>query len=48
MKRRGAEFFHGKIPDKDLFKPQIQQAKILRIAKNKATTCDKGAFIVEN
>jgi hypothetical protein len=42
------EVFHGKIPDKDMFKEQKQQAKILRIAENKALSCDNCAFSLEN
>jgi len=42
------EVFHGSIPDKNRFAVQRQQAKILRIAENKATTCDNCAFTVEN
>jgi hypothetical protein len=42
------ETFHGKIPDKNLFKLQKEQAKILRIAKNKALVCDNCAFSIEN
>jgi len=41
------EVFHGKIPDKNLFKSQMQQAKILRIAENKAISCDNCAFTIE-
>jgi len=42
------EVFHGKIPDKDMFKEQKQQAKVLRIAENKALACDNCAFLIEN
>ena len=41
------EAFHGKIPDKNHFKEQKIQAKILRIAENKALACDNCAFLVE-
>jgi len=41
------EVFHGSIPDKNRFAVQRQQAKILRIAENKATNCDNCAFTVE-
>ena len=42
-----SEVFHGRIPDKNLFKTQIQQAKTLRIAENKALSCDNCAFTTE-
>jgi hypothetical protein len=42
------EVFHGKIPDKNLFKSQQEQAKLLRIAENKALACDNCAFTIEN
>ena len=42
------EVFDGAIPDKNLFKEQKQQAKILRIAENKALSCDNCAFTIEN
>jgi len=42
------EVFYGAIPDKTLFKPQIEQAKILRKAENKVLTCDNCAFSVKN
>ena len=42
------EVFNGAKPDKALFKPQIEQAKVLRIAENKALSCDSCAFTVEN
>ena len=42
------EVFHGRIPDKNLFKAQIQHAKTLRIAENKALSCDNCAFTAEN
>jgi len=41
------EVFNGKIPDKNLFKSQMQQAKILRIAENKTLSCDNCAFTIE-
>jgi len=41
------EVFSGEIPDKNRFAFQRQQAKILRIAENKATTCTNCAFTVE-
>jgi len=40
------EVFYGAIPDKRLFKPQMEQAKILRKAENKALSCDNCAFSV--
>ena len=42
------EVFHGRAPDKTLFKPQITQAKLLRKAENKALSCDSCAFTLEN
>ena len=42
------EVFHGQVPDKNLFKEQEEQAKILRIAENKALACDNCAFLIEN
>ena len=41
------EVFNGKPPNKNLFTAKIQQAKILRIAKNKALSCDNCAFTLE-
>jgi hypothetical protein len=42
------EVFSGAKPDKNLFKNQMEQAKILRIAENKALSCDSCAFLIEN
>ena len=42
------EVFHGKIPDKAFFKPQLEQAKDLRKAENQALSCDNCAFSVVN
>ena len=42
------EVFHGRAPDKTLFKSQMEQAKLLRKAENKALSCDNCAFTVEN
>jgi len=42
------EVFNGAKPDKALFKSQIEQAKILRKAENKALSCDSCTFIIEN
>jgi len=42
------EVFNGRMPDKTLFKSQIEQAKILRKAENQALSCDSCAFSVEN
>jgi len=42
------EVFHGRAPDKTLFKPQMEQAKMLRKAENKALSCDSCAFTTEN
>jgi len=39
------EVFHGAMPDKTLFKPQMEQAKMLRKAENKALSCDSCAFV---
>ena len=41
------EVFNGKPPNKNLFTAKIQQAKILRIAENKALSCDSCAFTLE-
>ena len=41
------EVFYGKVPDKALFKPQIEQALLLRKAENKALTCNNCAFSAE-
>ena len=41
------EVFNGQIPHKNRFAVQKQQAKILRIAENKALLCDNCAFLVE-
>ena len=42
------EVFNGAIPDKTLFKPKIEQAKLLRKAENQALSCDSCAFTIEN
>ena len=42
------EVFYGAVPNKTLFKPQMEQAKILRKAENKALTCNSCAFSSEN
>ena len=42
------EVFNGAKPDKNHFKPQMLQAKSLRIAENKTLSCDNCAFIIEN
>jgi len=42
------EVFHGAKPDKNLFKNQKEQAKMLRKAENKALSCDNCAFSAEN
>ena len=42
------EVFHGKIPNKALFKPQMEQAKALRKAENQTFSCDNCAFSVIN
>ena len=42
------EVFHGRAPDKALFKPQMEQAKMLRKVENKAISCDSCAFTTEN
>ena len=42
------EVFYGAIPDKTLFKNQIEQAKLLRKTENKALLCDSCAFAIEN
>ena len=41
------EVFNGAKPDKYFFKPQMEEAKILRIAENKALLCDSCAFSLE-
>ncbi|MDR2972608.1 MAG: integrase core domain-containing protein [Bacteroidales bacterium] len=41
------EVFHGAIPDKNLFKDQKEQAKMLRKAENKALSCDSCTFSIE-
>ncbi|MDD4439678.1 MAG: DDE-type integrase/transposase/recombinase [Tissierellia bacterium] len=41
------EVFYGAIPDKTLFKPQMEQAKALRKAENQALTCDSCAFTLD-
>ena len=43
-----SEVFHGKIPDKAFFKPQMNLAKALRKAENQALSCDNCAFTVVN
>ena len=42
------EVFHGRAPDKALFRPKIAEVKMLRKAENKALSCDSCAFMVEN
>jgi len=42
------EVFNGAKPDKYFFSPQIEQAKVLRKAENKALSCESCAFSVEN
>ena len=42
------EVFHGKIPDKAFFKPQMEQAKALRKTENQALSCDNCAFTLGN
>ncbi|MDL2230887.1 integrase core domain-containing protein, partial [Bacteroidales bacterium OttesenSCG-928-L19] len=42
------EVFHGRAPDKALFKPQMEQAKILRKVENSALSCDSCLFIPQN
>ena len=41
------EVFQGAKPNKDLFKEQKAQAKLLRIAENKSLSCDSCAFTIE-
>jgi hypothetical protein len=40
------EVFHGAIPNKTLFKNQIEQAKVLRKIENKTLACDSCEFVV--
>ena len=42
------EVFHGRAPNKTFFKPQMEQAKLLRKAENKTLLCDNCAFTTEN
>jgi len=42
------EVFYGATPDKTLFKDQINRAKLLRKAENKALSCHNCAFTSEN
>jgi len=42
------EVFYGTIPDKTLFKAQMEQAKILRKTENQALSCNNCAFLIEN
>ena len=42
------EVFHGRTPNKALFKPRMEQAKLMRKAENKALSCDSCAFSIEN
>ena len=42
------EVFNGVKPDRNHFKPQLEQAKILRKAENKALSCGSCAFSPEN
>ena len=41
------EVFNGAKPDKYFFKPQMEEAKMLRKAENKALSCDSYAFSLE-
>ena len=41
------EVFYGVPPNKQLFKPQIELAKALRKAENKALNCDNCAFTID-
>jgi putative transposase len=41
------EVFYGIPPNKQLFKPQIELAKALRKAENKALNCDNCAFTID-
>ena len=41
------EVFNGAKPDKYFFKTQMEEAKILRKAENKALSCDSCAFSLE-
>jgi len=41
------EVFAGVKPDKNFFKPQLEQAKILRKAENKALSCGSCVFLPE-
>ena len=41
------EVFNGAKPDKYFFKPQMEEAKMLRKAENKALSCDSCAFLLE-
>ena len=41
------EVFYGVPPNKQLFKPQIELAKALRKAENKALSCDNCAFTID-
>jgi len=42
------EVFHGRAPDKTLFKSQMEHAKIIRKAENRSLSCDNCAFTLEN
>jgi len=42
------EVFNGAKPDKNFFKPRLEQAKIYRKAENKTLVCDNCAFLPEN
>ena len=42
------EVFHGQIPDKALFRPQMELARILRKVENHALSCDNCAFTLVN
>ena len=41
------EVFNGAKPDKYFFKPQMEEAKMLRKAENKMLSCDSCAFLLE-
>ena len=41
------EVFNGAKTDKYSFKPQMEQAKIVRKAENKMLSCDRCAFLLE-
>jgi len=39
------EIFHGCAPDKTLFKPQMEQEKLLRKAESQALSCENCVFV---